>query len=550
MRTIFITSLIIIMSITANAITGDIANSYPTPYSCPAGMATDGKYIYIADSKTDMIYKLKPETGEVISQISTPGFRPQGLAYDGKYLWIVDSEDEEIVQLDYNTQIAEKTIWCTANNPKGMAWDGQYLWLADYKTGLLYQISTEDGTTIKELKSPSRYPTGLAYDGIYLWVADRSNDRIYMVWPETGEVISMFDSPDAFPWGLAFYKEKLYCADYQSDSIYAIVPHDDEVHYTADPVVEHCEYTHQFRNYGPGKIIDLDIYLAVPENSPHQELLEPPVYMSSVKHEILTDKWGLKVARFHFDEVSPGEMVQAAYKTTARIYDHWFMITPEKVGKLKDIPKDIKNAYLVDDSKFAIESETIQKAVKAAIGDEVNPYWVMRKIFRYIIDNMYYELAGGWNIAPTVLERGNGSCSEYSFVFIAMCRAAGLPARYEGSIAQRGDLASEDEVFHRWCQVYLPKIGWVPADPSGGDNDWPEGQASSIGHVGNRYLITTVGGGGSEYLGWGYNSNETYKSQGICKTYSENIGEWSPADSSSYSSMPGTMEDSTSCKVK
>jgi len=275
----------------------------------------------------------------------------------------------------------------------------------------------------------------------------------------------------------------------------------------------------------------LNIYLAVPESSPRQKFVEPPVYTSSVDHDFIEDQWGQKVVRFRFDEVKSGEMVQASYKTEVELSEHWFFIRPEKVGSLKDIPKEIKNKYLVDDTKFAIESETIKNAVQKAVGDETNPYWIMRKIFRYIIDNIYYERVGWWNIAPTVLERGNGSCSEYSFVFIAMCRAAGLPARYEGAIAQRGDLASEDEVFHRWCEIYLPGYGWVPVDPSGGDQEKPEAQARYIGHLSNRYLVTTVGGGGSDYLGWGYNSYDSWKSAGPCKIYSENLGEWAPVDS-------------------
>lgn len=548
-RTILSLAIILIPAM-ALAITGDVKNSFAAPYGCPAGMASDGNYLYLADSKSDIIYQIDPQSGQVITEIPAPSYKVQGLAYDGSYLWLVDVENNQLMQLNLTTQVVEKVIWCPAQRPAGLAWDGQYLWLADSRDDLLMQISTEDGTTIKKFKSPHKTPTGLAFDGTYLWVADRSDDRIYMVWPKTGEVILMFDAPEKFAWGLAFHKGMLYCADYQSDLIYEIVTRDEEIEYAKDPVYEHCEYTHQFRNYGPGVVKDLNIYLAVPENSPHQELVEPPVYMSSVNHDIITDQWNQKVAQFHFDELKPGEMAQASYKTTVKIYDHWMLIHPENVGELKDIPKDIRNKYLVDNTKFALNSEVIQRAVKIAIGDETNPYWMMRKIFKYIIDNMYYELAGGWNIAPAVLERGNGSCSEYSFVFIAMCRAAGLPARYEGSIAQRGDLASEDEVFHRWCHVYLPKIGWVPVDPSGGDQEWPEGQARYIGHVANRYLVTTVGGGGSDYLGWQYNSYETYKAEGICKTYSENIGEWSPADETLYESDSENITDPAECKPK
>lgn len=522
--------IVAFFTIPAFAVTGDVSGSFATPYSCPTGLATDGKQLYLADRKSDKIYTINPGTGEVISEFDSPGFRPQGLTYDGQCLWLVDSEEEVMLQIDPETKKTVKTIWCPAKSPKGLTWDGKYLWLADSRTDQLLQVSTEDGTTIKELPSPSGNPTGLAFDGTYLWVSDRSADRIYMVWPETGEVILMFKAPAKYAWGLAYLDDKLYCADYQTDSIYAIISDDDELYTAVDSLREMVEYTHQFRNYGPGTVTDLDIYLAVPGNSPHQKLIKPPIYTSSVNHDIISDRWGQQVARFHFDEVKPGEMVQASYMTVVDLFDHWYRIRPEKVGRLKDIPKDIKGKYLVDDTKFAISSKTIQNAVKEALGDETNPYWMMRKIFRYIIDHMHYERVGGWNIAPTVLERGNGSCSEYSFVFISMCRAAGLPARYAGSIAQRGDLASEDEVFHRWCEVYLPKVGWVPVDPSGGDQKTPQGQANYIGHVANRYLITTVGGGGSEYLGWEYNSYETYQSEGVCKIYAEKLGEWSPVE--------------------
>jgi len=534
----------------AYAVPGDVVRSFPAPYSCSAGMATDGQYLYLADSKSDLIYQIDPQIGKVISEIPSPTYKPRGLAYDSGCLWVVDGENEQLQKLDLKTQIVTKTIWCPAESPVGLAWDGVYLWLADQNARKLLQVSTEDGTTIKELPSPSGNSTGLAYDGSYLWVADRSADRIYMVWPETGEVVLMFDTPGKYAWGLAVVDNLLYCADYQADSVYAIITKDDEFDKASDPVYESCEYTNQFRNYGPGTIYDLNLYLAIPENSIRQEILEEPVFNSSVNHEIIADQWGQKVAKFNFPELKPGEMVQASYKTTVKLYDHRQLFHPEDVGKLKDIPEDIRKQYLVDNTKFAISSEVIQKAVKDAIGNETNPYWMMRKIFRYIIDHINYELAGGWNIAPTILERGNGSCSEYSFVFIAMCRAAGLPARYEGSVVQRGDLASEDDVFHRWCQVYLPNIGWVPVDPSGGDQASPEGQAGSIGHVGNRYLVTTTGGGGSEYLSWQYNSFSTYQAKGICKTYEENFGEWSPLDSVQVGNYESRESQPVECKVR
>ena len=66
---------------------------------------------------------------------------------------------------------------------------------------------------------------------------------------------------------------------------------------------------------------------------------------------------------------------------------HWF-IYPHKVGSLKDIPKDVRDAYLVDEDKYRITDPIIQKAVKDAVGDETNPYWIMRRIHKYVREHL------------------------------------------------------------------------------------------------------------------------------------------------------------------
>ena len=126
--------------------------------------------------------------------------------------------------------------------------------------------------------------------------------------------------------------------------------------------------------------------------------------------------------------------------------------------------------------------------------------------------------------------RGSGSCSEYSFVFISMCRAAGLPARYVGALVVRKDDASYDDVFHRWAEVYLPPFGWVPVDASRGDKPSQAERADAFGHLTPDFLITTEGGGDSKLLQWYYNSNHRYSCQGRCRVEAESIAEWSPED--------------------
>jgi len=511
------------------AVTGDVETSFPSPGSCPTGLTFDGKYLWNCDRKTDIIYKIDPGSGEVLDSLPSPGYRPLGLTWDGKYLWNLDASEEEyfIYQIDPQSRLVVKTLWAPCSRPEGLAWDGEFLWIVDDGDQEIHQISTEDGTTINTIPSPSKYPCGLAYDGKYLWVTDRIKDMIYMISPDEGDVILFFESPGKYARGLAWDGNNLWNVDYQTDEIYKIRILDEELFSRSEEKEELLEFTHQFRNYGPGVVKDLDIYMAVPENLSNQELLSEIEY-SREPDGFLTDKWGQKVAHYRFQNLQATEFVTVGMKAKAKLFNVNYYIFPEKTGELKDNPEEITERFLADDTKYSVNDPFIQQSTKQAVGDETSPFWIARKIFNHVVDHVTYGRVGGWNIAPTVLKRGTGSCSEFAFVYIAMSRAAGLPARYVGCVVVRGDDASADEVFHRWVEVYLPNYGWIPVDPSWREYPTPADEARAFGTLRNRYLITTTGGGGSEYLEWGYNSNERWTSQGKCKVYSEHIGEWSP----------------------
>jgi transglutaminase-like putative cysteine protease len=94
----------------------------------------------------------------------------------------------------------------------------------------------------------------------------------------------------------------------------------------------------------------------------------------------------------------------------------------------------------------------------------------------------------------------------------------------------RGDDASIDDVFHRWCEVYLPNYGWVTVDPSGGDSPLYSEQGRMFGGLSNRYFVTTHGGGDSSYLGWNYNFNSRYSFKGAAEVREEAFATWEPGE--------------------
>jgi hypothetical protein len=84
-------------------------------------------------------------------------------------------------------------------------------------------------------------------------------------------------------------------------------------------------------------------------------------------------------------------------------------------------------------------------------------------IYNFVHHRMHYEEQEEERGALWALENGAGDCSEYSYLFVALCRAAGIPARIQAGFAfHRPSETLEDG--HMWAEYYLQNYGWIPVD--------------------------------------------------------------------------------------
>jgi transglutaminase-like putative cysteine protease len=93
-----------------------------------------------------------------------------------------------------------------------------------------------------------------------------------------------------------------------------------------------------------------------------------------------------------------------------------------------------------------------------------------RAIYDWTVENMYRDPATtgcGKGDVCELLKRPGGKCTDISSVFIALCRAAGVPAREVFSI-RLGKKPEEDITGyqHCWAEFFVPGYGWVTADPA------------------------------------------------------------------------------------
>ena len=127
--------------------------------------------------------------------------------------------------------------------------------------------------------------------------------------------------------------------------------------------------------------------------------------------------------------------------------------------------------YLEPSLYIQSEDGRIQKLARELRGDEQDSWKVVERLRRWVYDQMIpRDTNVRFKSALEVLEDMEGTCSEHAVLFMALCRAAGLPVRAcVGFLASRtGEL-----VLHIWAQVYVGR--WVDVDPS-----WSESAVSAL----------------------------------------------------------------------
>ncbi|WP_224983283.1 transglutaminase-like domain-containing protein [Geomonas agri] len=93
-----------------------------------------------------------------------------------------------------------------------------------------------------------------------------------------------------------------------------------------------------------------------------------------------------------------------------------------------------------------------------------------RAIYDWVVDNTKRDPkvpgCGVGNVQATLAAR-SGKCADISTLYVALARAAGVPAREVfGLRLGRPGQTDISNGHHCWAEFYLPGTGWVPVDPA------------------------------------------------------------------------------------
>jgi hypothetical protein len=100
---------------------------------------------------------------------------------------------------------------------------------------------------------------------------------------------------------------------------------------------------------------------------------------------------------------------------------------------------------------------------KEIIGDETDALKISKLLCDWVHDNMHSTFSARLTNAIEVLEHLEGDCTEHSILFIALARAAGLPAREVAGLVYVSG-AEPGFYFHQWAKVWVGQ--WIDVDPT------------------------------------------------------------------------------------
>ncbi|MEO0510258.1 MAG: transglutaminase family protein [Verrucomicrobiota bacterium] len=174
-----------------------------------------------------------------------------------------------------------------------------------------------------------------------------------------------------------------------------------------------------------------------------------------------------------FELVDPHEKLEVTARSTVETFaDARDFSVTSCPSLLPDLQKDEWLYDFLHASERVPLSLMVIHEAKQVLGEYHDVQTAAERIMYFIHTGFTY--APGTTVVETplsavFLER-EGVCQDFAHVMIALCRAAGIPARYVSGYfwmeESRAGASDDNTVSHAWVDCFLPGIGWAGFDPT------------------------------------------------------------------------------------
>lgn len=139
-----------------------------------------------------------------------------------------------------------------------------------------------------------------------------------------------------------------------------------------------------------------------------------------------------------------------------------YQVNSSLIGKYNEA-SEVYKWYTQPEELIESDDQTIINIAQNLTEGESSYYDKALRIYNFVTAYLNYQIQDEERGALWALENHAGDCSEYSYLFAALCRAAGIPARVQAGFAFHyiGEAIQDG---HMWAEFYLENYGWIPVD--------------------------------------------------------------------------------------
>ena len=179
----------------------------------------------------------------------------------------------------------------------------------------------------------------------------------------------------------------------------------------------------------------------------------------------------LRSARFSFQGIPDRNLlINDRRQKWTRLDDTTYLVTTRLMGVEKSARLPVDRERFADFLKptlFVHSDDPRIKALAAKIvGGERDAYPAARKIRSWVYKNLRKVGTAALSNAVETLQARSGDCTEHTVLFVALARAAGIPAREVAGITCIE--GGKGFYFHAWPEVWAGE--WVAMDPTLGQD--------------------------------------------------------------------------------
>ena len=194
----------------------------------------------------------------------------------------------------------------------------------------------------------------------------------------------------------------------------------------------------------------------------------PMIHPEQQVHEVTIEKIGCEAAIrelapgagqlvLHAKDIAPGQVVKAIAHYKMTLYKQFHAFDLEQFPAKQTVPSEIRSLAMGDSPGIQANASAVRKLATDLGKEHTHPWDKAQAFVKWIRESIRPQI-GSYTSVVTAIQKKVGDCEEMSALFVALCRASGIPSRLVWV------------PNHNWAEFYLTdheqKGHWIPVHPA------------------------------------------------------------------------------------